>query len=116
MSQIEQKLDSGTEMMDREPQTKIDRCCQIEPLRRIIVERAIELFDAARELRGLEIGSSKILPQRLQRTPRIRRWSGRGRDVALQMIDDKPEAVTQPSHRIAELQRDLDRDLPPDLV
>ena len=39
--EIDQQLDVRTEVMAREPQPEIDRGREIEPARRIIVERAI---------------------------------------------------------------------------
>src|SRR5262249_9468928 len=99
------------EVVTGEPEAEIDRDRQVEPARRAIRERAIELVEPAPELRRLEVGGRELLAQRLQRAPRIRRGSGRGRDVPLEVIDDQPEPIAQPAYRIGELARDLDRHL-----
>jgi hypothetical protein len=56
---------------------------------RLVVQRAIELLDTARELRRLEVRAGEILAKRLQRPPWIGRRPRRRRDVALDVIDDE---------------------------
>jgi len=102
--------------MVREPQAEVDGGREIEPARRLLVERAVQLVEAARQRRDLEIGGSEIVTQRLERAPRVRRRPGRGRDVTLELIDDEAETIAERPHRLGELTRDLDRDLSGDLV
>src|SRR5450432_2933657 len=102
-------------MRRREPEPEVDRGRDFEQLRLARGQRLIELVDAARELREIEIGLGEIVAQRLQRPPRIRRRAGGGRDVALEMIDDEPEPFAKLAQRWRELARHVDRDIAAEL-
>ena len=94
--------------MAREPQTEIDGGREIEPVRCLVAQREIELLDATRELRGLEVRAREILAKCLKRSPWIWRRPSRRRDVALDVIDDEAEPIAQPAQRFGQLTRDLD--------
>src|SRR5664279_1943926 len=102
-------------MRRREPEPEVDRGRDLEQLRLARRQRLIELVDAASELGEIEIGLGEIVPQRLQRPPRVWRRAGRGRDVALEMIDDEPEPFSKLAQRWRELARHVDRDITAEL-
>ena len=117
VAEIDEQLEAGRQILAGEPDAEIDGRREVEPARRIacVLERAIELVDAAGELRRLEIRRGDILPERLQRVIRVRRRAGRVSDVTLEVIDHEAEPIAQAAERIGELVADLDRDVAAEL-
>jgi hypothetical protein len=100
-------LRRADQMVARQPDAQIHRRRQIEPVDLLVVERAIELVEPARQRRRLEVRTAEVLPQRLERPPRVRRRPGRRHHVPLQMVDHQAESIAQRAHRLGELARDL---------